>query len=94
MNYFKSYTVLYLILFCLELHGDDDPQELMDDAHCMRCHATTDFQPREEKVNSFRKLHHQVGVCAENNFAGWFEEEKLDVSNHLDWKHYHFKSGK
>ncbi len=89
---FKSLCLLYPILFplglCAEHHS---PQELMDEANCMRCHAITDFKARKEKVNSFKKLHHQVKVCADNNFAGWFEEDVQSVSSYLNGNYYKFQ---
>ncbi|MFT7860013.1 MAG: hypothetical protein ABXS93_03655 [Sulfurimonas sp.] len=93
MFFLKSYFILYLFILSLKVYADSQEphsQMLMDEAHCMRCHATSDFHPREEKVNNFKKLHHQVGVCADNNFAGWFEEEKQDVSTYLNNEYYKF----
>lgn len=93
MNYFKSYTVLYLIPIFISscLHANPHSQELMDEANCMKCHATSDFEAREEKINSFKKLHHQVKVCADNNFAGWFEEDVQSVSEYLNTRYYKLK---
>lgn len=56
----------------------------------MRCHVINDFKAREEKVNSFKKLHHQVKVCADNNYAGWFEEDVQSVSKYLNGHYYKF----
>ena len=87
----KSLWLLYLILCSSVLYGSHHtPKDLMDDANCMRCHTTSDFEAREEKVNSFKKLHHQVKACADNNYAGWFDEDVESVSEYLNLRYYKF----
>lgn len=89
MRQFLSYHLLYIIIFTTPLYTyETHPQELMDDATCMKCHYSGDFEAKEEKVNSFTKLHDQVKACANNNHAGWFEEEVMDVSDYLNSKYY------
>lgn len=87
----KSLRLLYPILFSVVLVAEHHtPKELMNEADCMRCHAISDFKVREEKVNNFKKLRHQVKVCADNNFAGWFQEDVYSVSEYLNVNYYRF----
>lgn len=87
----KSLGALYPIIFSVVLFADDQsPQMLIDEAKCMRCHATSDFKAREEKVNSFKRLHHQVKACADKSYAGWFEEDVQSVSEYLNLHYYKF----
>jgi hypothetical protein len=79
------------MLCCNIIFADEyAARSLMDEAECMRCHATSDFEPKEEKVNSYEKLDQQVSVCASNNFAGWFEEDVTTVSDYLNINYYKF----
>lgn len=71
-----------------------ESKELFDDAKCMGCHNTQDFQHREEKVNSYQKLSKSVKACALNTNAEWFDEDADSVTAYLNEKHYHYKAPK
>ena len=88
----KVTILLTSIIFSSILSADDsEAKTLFDEAKCMKCHEYSSFSYKEEKVNSFKKLHTQVQRCESGNHAGWFEEEILDVTNYLNNDFYHFK---
>ena len=66
-------------------------KKLFDEAKCMECHNTEDFQHKKEKVNNFQKLSDTIHACAFNNDTGWFDEEVHEVAKYLNKNHYHYK---
>lgn len=88
----KNVIIISLLIstaFSTEHH---EAKELFDEANCMKCHNSNDFQHDEEKVSNFKKLYHSVKTCARNNHAGWFEEDEYSVSKYLNHKYYHYKN--
>jgi len=89
----KSTIFITSIIFASVLHADNsEAKTLFDEAKCMKCHNNSSFTPKEEKVNSFKRLHKQVQRCESGNHIGWFEEEIFDVTNYLNNDFYHFKA--
>jgi uncharacterized protein YrrD len=67
-----------------------EAKELFNEAKCMECHNKSDFKVKEDKVNSFKKLHNTVRQCSFNTNTGWFDDETLDVVKYLNKEYYKF----
>lgn len=84
---------LSIMLTCSNIVADTtEAKELMDEANCLKCHNVSQFKARDEKVNSFKKLHQTVDRCAYNTKVQWFDDEKMDVVLYLNQDFYHFKN--
>ena len=86
-------TLLLTILLSTSIvyADEEEAQSMFDEAKCMDCHAPTHFQNREKKVNNYNKLSDSVRACAQNNDAGWFDEDSDEVTSYLNHKYYHYK---
>lgn len=89
--YFKLFLLSILFLNISLFAKHEDAKELFTEADCMSCHNPEDFAKRQNKVNSFKKLHKAVDACRFTNEAQWFDDESLDVTNYLNDKYYRFK---
>nr|WP_321266444.1 hypothetical protein [uncultured Sulfurimonas sp.] len=88
-------TLIASLAFTSTIYADSsEAKELFDEAKCMECHNNKDFKVREDKVNSFEKLHNSVNQCSFNSETGWFDDETLDVTKYLNKKFYHFSESK
>lgn len=88
----KSTILLSILILSNTLYADiSDGKEMFNEASCLKCHETTQFKAREEKVNNYKRLHKTVGACAYNNDTGWFDDELDDVVDYLNREFYHFK---
>ncbi len=81
-----------LMLNTLLSAQDENGAQLFNDAKCMRCHSSTHFKPKEEKVSSFVKLQKSVNACALNTNTAWFDDETMQVVHYLNHKYYKFKT--
>jgi len=86
-------TLLISTIFINNTYADTaSAKELFNEAKCLSCHGFDQFKVREDKVNSFRKLHEVVDKCSYNTNTGWFEDETGDVVLYLNQDFYHFKN--
>jgi len=83
-------TILFTLAISTLVNASEhhDAKELFEEAQCMKCHNKNDFQVRQDNVNTFNKLNTSVQACANNNHAGWFEEDIHGVSRYLNHKYY------
>ena len=92
MQHLKLTVLMSVLIAGSLLQADmEEAKELFDEAKCMECHNNQDFQHREKKVNSYKKLSNSVKACALNSDAEWFDEDADSVTNYLNYKHYHYK---
>ena len=81
----------FLLVTNLFAYDAQEAKEMFDEAECMACHNNEDFAPKKAKVNNFIKLNKSVMACQQENDAGWFDDEALNVSEYLNKKFYNFK---
>jgi len=77
---FKIYIILLTIFSTCNIQADSsEAKELFNEANCIKCHQTSSFKARKDKVNNFPKLYSVVDRCEYNNKVGWFDDEKMDL---------------
>ena len=90
---FKLTLLLSSFFISSILQADtEEARELISQAKCMECHNKSDFRHSPDKVNNFKKLHKSVKACVYSTKTGWFDDEVMDVTRHLNKEHYHYKS--
>ena len=83
--------ILVMLSSSVILADIDNGKELFDQNNCVKCHATSQFKFREDKVHNYDKLHSMVDACAFNTKVGWFDDEVEDVASYLNQNFYKFK---
>ena len=88
----KTLTIIGSIILSSAVYADmSEAKELFHEAKCMECHNSGDFKVKQDKVNSFQKLHKTVNKCSYNTNTGWFDDETQDVVRYLNKEYYKFK---
>ncbi|MDH3354377.1 MAG: cytochrome c [Chromatiales bacterium] len=69
----------------------------LEKENCSHCHAarfngdqTAIYLRNKRRVNSYKQLTSQVRFCENNLELTWFDNQILDVSEHLNQRYYHF----
>lgn len=97
------FTIATLIqLFYLTTsHADTTNGEALEQKHCSGCHAnmfngdsSTIYLRGNRRVTDHGKLISQVNFCKNNLGLTWFDDQVMDVVEHLDQRYYHFNSAK
>lgn len=86
----KIPAFIFCLTFSLALCANE-AQKMIDTAHCMECHNTSDFNNPDSKVKNHNDLYNVIDSCQRNNDVMWFEDETLFVADYLNKHYYKFK---
>ena len=89
----NSFILVITFNLFTSLHADvgEGKDLFLNNKDCMACHNYEDFKHRENKINSFKKLHNQVEQCSFTNDTGWFDDEVTSVAEYLNHFFYKYK---
>lgn len=101
----KSLAIATVVLLqILNIHysfADTIRGAKLESNHCKVCHAarfngdsSAIYLRDKRRVNNYNQLISQVRFCENNLGLTWFNDQVMDVVEHLNQSHYHFSPEK